>query len=98
MHYEMITVTPELAERWLQERNNRNRPISKNIIGAYVSDMARGRWKKSQRKYIRIALTEKDNAAFQAAKQHAENSTAVEMSDSMFALSVIRQAIKQMTK
>ena len=49
---------------------------------------------KSPRKYIRIALTQGDEAAFQAAKDKAEKATGVAMSDSMFALSVIRQSIK----
>ena len=48
----------------------------------------------SNRKYIRIALAQHDEAAFQAAKEKAEMATGVAMSDSMFALSVIRQAIK----
>ena len=48
----------------------------------------------ASRKYIRIALTQDDEAAFQAAKGKAETATGVAMSDSMFALSVIRQAIK----
>jgi hypothetical protein len=52
----------------------------------------------SKRKYIRIALTEEDLAAFQESKQQAENATGVSMSDSMFALSTIRQAIKQKSR
>lgn len=48
----------------------------------------------SDRKYIRIALTESDEKAFIAAKAAAEDATGIAMSDSLFALSVIRQAIK----
>lgn len=50
------------------------------------------------RKYIRIALTEEDLAAFASAKEEMENATGVAMSDSMFALSVIRQALKQRSR
>lgn len=48
----------------------------------------------SGRKYIRIALTEEDLAWFRQAKEEAERSASIDMSDSFFALSVIRQAIK----
>jgi len=44
MHHEMMTVTPELAIRWLEEKNNRNRSISPKKVDAYASDMADGRW------------------------------------------------------
>ena len=50
------------------------------------------------RKYIRIALTPDDEAALQAAKSKAEDETGIYMSDSMFALSVIRQAIKERSR
>lgn len=46
------------------------------------------------RKYIRIALSQDDVAALAKAKAKAENDTGIAMSDSMFALSVIRQVIK----
>jgi len=49
----------------------------------------------SARKYIRIALTEDDQESFERAKEEKENATGVSMSDSMFALSVIRFAIKR---
>jgi len=52
MHYEMMTVTPELALRWLNEKNNRNRSLSKYTVGAYASDMEQGRWKKSHQNSI----------------------------------------------
>ena len=48
----------------------------------------------NNRKYIRIALTPDDEASLQAAKSKAESETGIAMSDSMFALSVIRQALK----
>ena len=44
MHYEMMTVTPELAQRWLNEKNNRNRNISEKKVAAYADDMVQGRW------------------------------------------------------
>ena len=49
---------------------------------------------KVSRKYIRIALTPDDEAAFQAAKSKAEAETGIAMSESMFVLSVIRHALK----
>ena len=49
---------------------------------------------KSPRKYIRIGLSQDDEAALQAAKEKAEKATGIAMSDSMFCLSVLRQAIK----
>jgi hypothetical protein len=52
MNYEMMTVTPELAARWLKEKNNRNRPISKNFVDAYALDMIKGRWKKTHQNAI----------------------------------------------
>lgn len=50
---------------------------------------------KSQRKYIRIALSDEDGQALAKAKAQAERDTGIAMSDSMFALSVIRHAIKR---
>ena len=48
----------------------------------------------SSRKYIRIALTTQDEGAFKEAKAQAEQLTGIVMSDSMYALSVIRQSIR----
>ena len=48
----------------------------------------------SDRKYIRIALNGDDAKAFAARKDQAEQATAVSMSDSLFALSLIRHALK----
>jgi hypothetical protein len=47
------------------------------------------------RKYIRIALNEDDQEALSEAKRKAEQSTGIEMSDSMFVLSVLRKHIKE---
>jgi len=47
------------------------------------------------KRYIRIALTEDDMIAFTAAKKKAEADSKISMSDSMFALSVIRHAIQE---
>lgn len=46
------------------------------------------------RKYIRIALSQDDDADLAKAKKKAEKATGISMSDSMFCLSVLRQAIK----
>jgi hypothetical protein len=48
-----------------------------------------------KRKYIRIALTPDDEAAFAKSKAEAETKAGIAMSDSMFALSVIRHALKK---
>lgn len=45
MHYEMMTVTPELAAKWLKTKNNRNRKFSPRKIGAYAGDLRAGDWK-----------------------------------------------------
>jgi len=50
------------------------------------------------RKYIRIAMTPDDEVAFAEAKEATEKSSGISMSDSMFALSVIRQAIKNWSR
>lgn len=47
----------------------------------------------ANRKYVRIALSENDEALFAAAKEKAEAQTGITMSDSMFALSVLRRAL-----
>ena len=52
---------------------------------------------KPQRKYIRIALSEDDAKAFAARKDQTEQDTGVDMSDSLFALSLIRHALKRAT-
>lgn len=49
---------------------------------------------KPPRKYIRIALAEDDEEPFTKAKARAEEQSGISMSDAMFALSVIRHAIK----
>jgi hypothetical protein len=48
----------------------------------------------AERKYIRIALSQDDEAAFAKAKAKVESDTGIAMSDSMFALSVLRKAIE----
>lgn len=49
----------------------------------------------TERRHIRITLTREDQRVFDAAKEKAEDATDIAMSDSMFALSVIRQALKK---
>ena len=46
------------------------------------------------RKHIRIALTPDDYAAFEKAKGDVEAATGIAMSDSMYALSVIRHDLR----
>jgi len=48
----------------------------------------------ADRKYIRLALSQEDVDAFRAAKSTAEEKTGIAMSDAMFALSVLRHAIR----
>ena len=48
----------------------------------------------ASRKYIRIALSQDDEAALAKAKAKAENDTGIAMSDSMFVLSVLRKAMQ----
>ena len=48
----------------------------------------------SNRKYIRIALSAEDEAAMAQAKSRAEHETGIAMTDSMFALMLIRKATK----
>lgn len=52
MHYEMMTVTPELAQRWLSQRNTRNRNISVQKVQSYSSDMKSGRWQATHQNAI----------------------------------------------
>lgn len=52
----------------------------------------------STRKYIRIALSQDDEAALCEAKSAAETQTGIAMSDSMFVLSVLRQALKDRSR
>ena len=47
------------------------------------------------RKYIRIALTDDDEALLAKAKSEAEAATGIAMTDSMFALSVLRKHINK---
>lgn len=39
-----MTVTPEMAKKWLQESNKKNRNISLRRVEAYASDMKDGNW------------------------------------------------------
>lgn len=43
---QILLVTPEMASDWLSHRGyNRNRRISKSVVGKYLQDMKEGRWK-----------------------------------------------------
>ena len=50
------------------------------------------------RKYIRIALTPEDQQSFAEAKEKSEKATGICMTDSMFALSLLRRAVKILTQ
>lgn len=52
----------------------------------------------NKRKHIRIALTADDETAFREAKKAAETATGIAMSDAMYALSVIRHALKEWSR
>lgn len=52
MHHEMMTVTPEIAARWLEEKNSRNRNISPKKVEAYADDILSGRWQKTHQNAI----------------------------------------------
>lgn len=52
----------------------------------------------SARKYIRIGLSSDDEAALAQAKSQAEAQTGIAMSDSLYVLSVLRQAIKDRSR
>jgi len=41
----IISVTPEMAKRWLDNNNNHNRDISEFRVSQYVADMEEDRWK-----------------------------------------------------
>jgi hypothetical protein len=52
----------------------------------------------SARKYIRIALSQDDEAALFEAKAAAEAQTGIAMSESMFVLSVLRRSLRDWPK
>jgi hypothetical protein len=41
----VLLVTPEMAERWLNECNTHNRPIRNHVVEKYAEAMKRGEWK-----------------------------------------------------
>lgn len=41
---QLIEVTPPLAEKWLADHNEGNRPISKSVVKRYADDIKNGRW------------------------------------------------------
>jgi len=44
MHSQVLEVTPELANAWMQ-KNTFNRKLSRHTVRKYASDMERGEWK-----------------------------------------------------
>ena len=50
---QILLVTPEMASDWLSHRSyNRNRKVSKVIVGRYLEDMKAGRWKTTRQGLI----------------------------------------------
>jgi hypothetical protein len=52
----------------------------------------------NKRKYIRIALSDDDFAMLSNRKSQVEAESGVAMSDSLFALSILRQSLKRIEK
>lgn len=40
-----MVVTPDVAERWLNESNSHNRPLRNNLVQRYAAAIKRGEWK-----------------------------------------------------
>lgn len=47
MYSEMVTITPAMALKWLENSNIRNRPLSQNHINKLARDMKNGHWKQT---------------------------------------------------
>lgn len=45
---EVVTVTPEMAQEWLDNHNTRNRTIRPHRVDRYANDIQRGRWQVAQ--------------------------------------------------
>lgn len=43
-HYEVVEVTPALAEKWLAESNTHNRKTRPRTVDSYATDMVNGDW------------------------------------------------------
>src|SRR5437899_9091840 len=41
---EVMSVTPELAEKWLNHLNTNNRPVTQSVVDKYEQDMIAGRF------------------------------------------------------
>ncbi len=41
----VMLVTPDVAQRWLNESNTHNRPLRNNLVDRYAAAMKRGEWK-----------------------------------------------------
>lgn len=42
--FEVVTVTPEMAARWLEKNTDNNRTIAASTVDVYARDMRAGRW------------------------------------------------------
>ena len=40
----IVEVTPDLAQKWLNEKNTHNRPMYERVVETYALDMKRGKW------------------------------------------------------
>lgn len=50
---QIVLVTPEMASDWLSHRSyDRNRRLSKAVVGKYIQDMRGGRWKTTRQGLI----------------------------------------------
>ncbi|HON00706.1 MAG TPA: hypothetical protein PLM33_10690 [Acidobacteriota bacterium] len=44
MKFEIISVTPELAQEWLSLNASNNRPLRRDLVNAYALEIAQGNW------------------------------------------------------
>lgn len=44
-YFEVMTVTPAMAAEWLENKNERNRPLKKALVAFYARQMTEGRWR-----------------------------------------------------
>lgn len=47
LHVESMTVTPQIAEAWLEKHNTKNRPLSAQHVNFLAGEMARRRWQQN---------------------------------------------------
>ncbi len=47
IHCETMTITPDVALKWLETTNTRNRPVCQNHVNTLARDMKSGQWQPS---------------------------------------------------